>query len=167
MRKPLVTPYPAGPYTAYRLFEWCMAIMMILIAFTLALPGDTMERAALRPAAALGFTEANLATIFGPVGAVRCLALYLNGQINNLVTGPRGAIIRACCAALGCFVIGQLAGSLIFDALFLSESTSFFLPVLGTLACFELLSVYIAMLDAVERRDRLGKALDELERASR
>ena len=35
-------PHPAGPYSTYRLFEWSMAVMMLLIAITLILPGDTI-----------------------------------------------------------------------------------------------------------------------------
>lgn len=41
-RRAFLPMHPAGPYSTYRLFEWCMASMMVLIAFTLAMPGDTM-----------------------------------------------------------------------------------------------------------------------------
>ena len=99
--RPLMQAHPAGPYSTYRLFEWCMATMMVLIAGTLALPGDTMKRAALKPIAEMGFTEENMALLFGSVGAIRCLALFLNGHINNFQVGPKGAVIRAGCAAVG------------------------------------------------------------------
>ncbi|MDR7037411.1 hypothetical protein J2X36_002158 [Methylobacterium sp. BE186] len=163
MNGPLA-PY-AGPYSTYRLFEWYMAVTMVLIAFTLALPGNTMERAALKPMVAAGFTEANLATFFAAVGAVRVLALFLNGKINNSRGGPAGAYIRAFCAAGGCIIMGQLTFALVYDA-FTATSPSFFIPVLGTAAGFEALSVYIAVLDAAKRRGtRLGRALDQLEKA--
>jgi len=54
----------ACPSSTYWLFEWCMATMMVLIALTLAMPGDTMERSALKPIAHMGFSEPNMALIF-------------------------------------------------------------------------------------------------------
>lgn len=156
-------PHPAGPYSTYRLFEWSMAVMMLLIAITLILPGDTMERAALKPIADMGFSEENMAWFFGSVGILRAMALYLNGHINNIVVGPKGAYIRAACAAGGCFVMGQFTAALIFDA-FKAEAPSFVIPVFGTMAMFEALSVYIAVLDGVSRKSRMGRALDQLER---
>ncbi|GJE13992.1 hypothetical protein [Methylobacterium longum] len=163
-KRPLLQACPAGPYSTYRLFEWCMATMMILIAFTLVLPGDTMERAALKPIAEMGFSEENMALFFGAIGGVRTMALYLNGHINNIVVGPKGAYIRAICATGGCFVMGQFTAALIFDAFRGPEAASFVIPVFGTLAGFEALSVYIAVLDGVSRRTRMGHALDRLEK---
>ena len=161
-RKPLLPMHPAGPYSTYRLFEWCMALMFLGIAATLALPGDTMERAALKPIAQLGFNESNLATFFAAAGSIRAMALFLNGFINNANIGPKGAYIRAGCAAGGCLVMGQLTFALVYDA-FQAASPSFFIPVLGTLAMFEALSVYIACLDGVSRKSRIGQALAKLE----
>jgi len=163
-KAPLMHVHPAGPYSTYRLFEWCMATMMILIAVTLVMPGDTMERAALRPIADMGFTEENMALFFGAIGALRAMALYMNGHINNIVVGPKGAYIRAACAAASCLIMGQLTGALIFEAFKGPDAPSFVIPVFGTLAGFEALSVYIAVLDGVSRKSRLGKALDNLER---
>jgi len=163
-KKPLMAAHPAGPYSTYRLFEWCMATMMILIAVTLAMPGDTMERAALKPIAEMGFTEENMALLFGSVGVLRTMALYLNGHINNIVVGPKGAYIRAVCAAAGCFIMGQLTAALIFEAFKGPDAPSFVIPVFGTLAGFEALSVYIAALDGVSRKTPIGKALDKLEK---
>lgn len=154
----------AGPYSSFRLFEWCMATMMVLIAVNLALPGDTMERAALKPIADLGFSEANMATFFGCVGAVRIAALYFNGYINNGTIGPKGAFMRAGCAAACCLIMAQLCAALIYDA-FSARSPSFFIPVFGTLAAFEALSVYVAIIDGVSRRGRLGAALSRLEQS--
>ena len=47
----------AGPYSSNRLFEWVMAIAMFLMAVTLALPGDSLDRGALRQLAEAGFSE--------------------------------------------------------------------------------------------------------------
>jgi hypothetical protein len=99
--------HSAGPYSTYRLFEWCMATMMVLIAFTLAMPGDTMERNALRPIAELGFSEANMALIFDCAGSVRVMALFLNGYINNVRVGPKGAYAPAVGAGIGCLIIAN------------------------------------------------------------
>ncbi|CAO4178764.1 hypothetical protein [Methylorubrum populi] len=162
-RRPLLPMHSAGPYSTYRLFEWCMATMMVLIAFTLAMPGDTMERNALRPIAHMGFSEPNMALIFGCVGSVRIMALFLNGYINNIRIGPKGAYARAFGAAVGCFIMGQFAVALIWDALVVAHAPSFVIPVFGTLAGFEAVSVYIAVLDGVSRKSRIGKALAALE----
>lgn len=165
-RRPLLPSHPAGPYSTYRLFEWCMAMMMVLIAFTLAMPGDTMERNALRPIAEMGASEANMAMVFASVGAIRVMALFLNGFINNATVGPKGAYFRAFGAAVGCFIMGQFTIALIYDAFTVAHSPSLNIPVFGTLAGFEALSVYIAVLDGVSRKSRLGRAIDNLERAA-
>ncbi|GJD58163.1 hypothetical protein [Methylobacterium dankookense] len=164
MRKPLLPMHPAGPYSTYRLFEWCMATMMVLMAFTLALPGDTMERAALKPIAEMGFSEPNMATAFASVGAVRICALFLNGFINNALVGPKGAYARAAGAGIGCLIMAQFTFALVYDALMVANAPSLNIAVFGTLAGFEALSVYIAVLDGVSRKSRLGRAVVDLER---
>ncbi len=140
-----------------------MAVMMLLIALTLAMPGDIMERASLKPIAALGFSEGNMAFFFGAVGVLRVTALWLNGHINNGITKPNGANVRAVCSALGALVMAQLTLALVVDA-FTAEAPSFVIPVFGTLTLFEAVSCYVARLDAVDRRSRLGRALAALER---
>lgn len=129
--------HSAGPYSTYRLFEWCMATMMVLIAFTLAMPGDTMEWNALKPIAEMGFSEANMALIFGCVGSVRIMALFLNGYINNVRVEPKGAYARAFGAGIGCIIMGQFAIALIYDAFTVAHAPSFVIPEFGTLAGFE------------------------------
>ena len=162
-RKPLLPMHPAGPYSTYRLFEWFAATTMVLMAVTLAMPGDTMERNALKPIAEMGFSEANMAMIFGSVGAVRMCALFMNGFINNARVGPKGAYARAFGAMIGCLIMGQFTFALIFDAATVAHSPSLNIPIFGTIAGFELLSVYIAVLDGVSRKSRIGKALVQLE----
>lgn len=162
-RRPILPMHSAGPYSTYCLFEWCMATMMVLIAFTLAMPGDTMERNALKPIAEMGFSEANMALIFGCAGSVRIMALFLNGYINNVRVGPKGAYARAVGAGIGCIIMSQFAMALIYDAFTVAHAPSFGIPVFGTLAGFEAISVYIAVLDGVSRRSRIGKALAALE----
>ncbi len=160
---PSTPAHPAGSYSFNRLFEWAMAVMMLLIAVTLAMPGDTMERASLKPIAELGFSEANMAFFFGAVGVLRVTALWLNGHINNGVTRPNGANVRAVCSGLGALVMAQLdprpGGRRLHGG-----GSSFVIPVFGTLTVFEAISCYVARLDAVDRRSRLGQALAALER---
>ncbi|MEE7479121.1 hypothetical protein MHIMP23_23310 [Methylobacterium hispanicum] len=163
-RKPPMTAHLAGLYSTYRLFEWCMAVMMVLIAITLAMHGDTMERAALRTNVDTGFTEANMATFFGSVGAIRVMAPYLDGYINNVRTGPKGAYTRAVCAAAGCLVMGQLTAALIYDAFPAASAPSFAISVFGTLAGFEALTVYVAVLDGVSCKTPLNRMLAEVKR---
>lgn len=139
----------AGPYSAHRLFEWAMAVMMVLTALTLALPGDTMERGALAPLARSGFTEENMAVFFGIVGALRGLALYANGNLQ-----PSGAMIRAFGALAGALVWGQMTLALLGDAVYAS-APSLMIPVFGTLTMFDLLSCYRARTDAGRRQDGL------------
>ncbi|CAO4150482.1 hypothetical protein PKCBPO_03191 [Methylorubrum thiocyanatum] len=104
-----------------------------------------------------------MALIFGCVGSVRVMALFLNGYINNVRIGHKGAYARVAGAAVGCAIMGQFATALMWDALFVAHAPSFVIPVFGTLAGFEALSVYIAVLDGVSRKSRIGKALAALE----
>jgi hypothetical protein len=157
-----MTPHPAGPYSTYRLFEWYSSVTMLLMALTLALPGDTLERGALKPIAQMGVSEESLAVFFTCIGAVRCLALYLNGHINNFRVGPKGAFIRASCATLGCLIYSQFTMALIFDAVFRSNAPALNIAVFGATAGFEALSVYIAVQDAQMRNNRLANAVELL-----
>ncbi|GJE80671.1 hypothetical protein [Methylorubrum thiocyanatum] len=163
-RCPLPPMNSACPSSTYWLFEGCMATMMVLIAFTLAMPGDTMERSALKPIAHMGFSEPNMALIFGCVESVRVMAQFLNGYINNVRIGPEGAYARAACAVVGCTIMGQFATALMWDALFVAHAPSFVVLVFGTLAGFEAISVYIAVLDGVLRKSRIGRLWRHLRR---
>lgn len=160
--RPLMIPHPAGPYSTYRLFEWYSSVTMLLMAITLAMPGDTLERGALRPIAQMGISEESLAVFFTCIGAVRCMALYLNGHINNFKVGPKGAFIRAACAGLGCLIYAQFTTALIFDAMFVSNAPALNIAVFGAIAGFEALSVYIAVQDAQMRNNRLAQAVEML-----
>ncbi len=77
-----------------------------------------------------------MAFFFGAVGVLRVTALWLNGHINNGITKPNGANVRAVCSALGALVMGQLTLALVVDA-FTAEAPSFVIPVFGTLTIFE------------------------------
>ncbi|MFE1598168.1 hypothetical protein [Methylobacterium sp. ID0610] len=153
--------HPAGPYSSERMFEWSAAVMMVLIALTLAMPGDTLERGALKPIQTLGVTEEGLAVFFGICGALRGGALYLNGHINNGRVNPSGAIIRAWCALFSALVWGEMALTLFIDAL-KANAPALGIPIFGTLTMFELLSCFIARKDAVRRQDTLEGQIEAL-----
>ncbi len=106
-----------------------------------------------------------MAFFFGLVGVLGVTALWLNGHINNGVTRPNGANVRAVCSGLGALVMAQLTLALVVDA-FTAEALGFVIPVFGTLTLFEAISSYVARLDAVDRRSRLGQALAALERVT-
>lgn len=158
----MMAAHPAGPYSTYRLFEWYSCTTMLMIALTLAMPGDTLERGALKPIAQLGVSEESLATFFACVGTVRCLALYLNGHINNFRVGPKGAYIRAAGAALGCVIFAEFTMALIYDAIFVANAPSLNIAMFGAMAGFEALSVYIAVQDGQVRNSRLATAVEQL-----
>lgn len=141
----------AGPYSNQRLFEWCMAVMMLLIATTLAFPGDTIERSALKPLLDAGFTEGFLSGFFAAFGTLRAVALAANGYINNGYARPSGATLRAIGAAAGAIIWGEMMICLLADAL-QSEAPSLVIPVFGTLVIFEVISCGRARRDSIERR---------------
>lgn len=155
--------HPAGPYSSERLFEWFVAVFMFLAALTLVLPGDALERAALRPIVEIGFTEENMATFFGIIGTARGLALYLNGHINNGRVFPNGANIRAICALLGAAIWGQMTLALAIDAIH-ANAPSLGIPLFGSLTMFELLTCFIARKDAIRRQDTLEGQIEALRR---
>ena len=150
-----------GPYSVHRQFEWAMAVMMVLISVTLALPGDTLDRGALRGLADVGFNEGTMAAIFGVIGTARGFALWANGNLNHGKITPQGAMIRAGCCVVGAVVWGQMTLAMFRDAFF-ANAASLMIPVFGTLTMFELLSAYRARHDAVQRRTHLGRHLEAL-----
>jgi hypothetical protein len=137
---------PAGPYSSNRLFEWIMAGGMLLIAFTLALPGDTLDRGALRLLARSGVGEEAMAVTFTAIGTMRAVALFANGKL------PRyGPLMRYAGSFVGAFVWAMMMAPLAYDSL-LSGKVSFIVPLLGMLTLGELISVYRAVRDGGFRR---------------
>ncbi len=132
----------AGRYSSNRLFEWVMAIMMLLIAFTLSLPGDTLSRGALNMLQTqLDIDEPIVAVILAAVGTLRCGALYANGNLP--VYGPKA---RTLGSAVGALSWAVLMSTMIFDSL-LSKSASIMVPVFGSLIIGEVVSAYRATRD--------------------
>jgi len=135
----------AAKFCTDRLFEWVVSVMMLCISITLGMSGDTLERSALSALLQAGLTEEALASFFGIVGAVRCVALFANGALR-----PSGARMRAWCAAFGAVVWMQLAVILTLDSI-VSGRPSFVLPILICLTGGEFISCYRAIFDAGRR----------------
>lgn len=140
------TRMPAGPYSSNRLFEWIMAGGLLLIAFTLALPGDSLDRGALRLLAASGVSEEAMACSFGVIGTMRAVALFANGKLP--LYGP---LMRYAGSFVGALVWMMMMSPLAYDSL-LTGKVSIYVPLLGMLTLGELISVYRAVRDGGFRR---------------
>lgn len=137
-----VTVTPAGIHSANRLFEWVVAGMMILIGFTLALPGEVASDPLniIVHSGAVG--EDGLAFFFGAVGLVRAMALWANGRIP--VHGPRA---RAICSSLGVIIWSQMTAASIWAGM-VGGRTTLAAAIYGSLTVGEFLSIYRATYDA-------------------
>lgn len=131
----------AGPYSSNRLFEWIMAVSMLLIAFTLALPGDSLDRGAIRMLLEANLSETTIGSIFGIIGSARCIALFANGNLPFY-----GPILRYVGSVVGALFWSYLMTVLVIDA-FVTGKNSMFMPLLGALAAGEVVSVKRAVRD--------------------
>lgn len=137
---------PAGDYSSNRLFEWVMAGCMLMIALTLALPGDTLERGALKMLADAGADEMWLAVAFATIGTLRCFALFANGKLP--IYGPMARYIGSMAGALAWVSIML---PLALDSL-ITGKPSLVAPIFGMLTLGELISCYRAVRDSGIRR---------------
>jgi len=131
----------AGAFSSNRLFEWVMAIAMLLIALTLAFPGDSLDRGALRHLADSGMSENAISFIFALIGSARCVALFANGNLP--VYGP---ILRYIGSVVGALFWSYLMTVLAYDSL-VTAKNSMMMPLLGSLAAGEVVSVKRAVRD--------------------
>lgn len=132
---------PAGVYSSNRLFEWVMAIAMALMALTLALPGDSLDRGALRQLSEAGFSETGMSVILAVIGVARCVALFANGNLPFY-----GPILRWIGSAVGAMAWAYLMGVLAFDSL-VTGNPSFIMPLFGAIAAGEVVSCKRAVRD--------------------
>lgn len=132
---------PSGPYSSNRLFEWVMAVAMLLMAFTLALPGDSLDRGALRQLSEAGASEEAIAFVFALIGCARCIALFANGNLPFY-----GPILRYVGSVVGALFWSYLMTVLAYDGL-VTGKNSMMMPLLGALAAGEVISVKRAVRD--------------------
>lgn len=137
---------PAGPYSSNRLFEWIMAGGLLMVAFTLALPGDSLDRGVLRLLIQSGFSEPAMTVLFAIIGTMRAVALFANGKLPFY-----GPLMRYFGSFVGALVWAMMMSPLAYDSL-LSGNPSIFVPLLGMLTLGELISVYRAVRDGGFRR---------------
>lgn len=132
----------AGPHSSNRLFEWIMAIMMLLIAMTMAVPGDTLGRGSLYMIQLLfGLGETVAAVVLAGAGVLRCFALYANGNIP--IYGPKARITGS---AIGALSWSILLVALLYDSI-ITGAASIMVPVFGSLIIGEIVSAYRATRD--------------------
>lgn len=116
--------------------------MMMFIGVTLALPGNVSSD----PLALIVRTgiidEAGLALIFGLTGAMRCVALYANG--NAPIFGPRA---RAIGSSIAVIIWSQLTFASMLAGI-AAGRTTLAAAIYGTLTVGELVSCYRASFDA-------------------
>lgn len=103
-----------------RLFEWVTTIIMLGMAATIILYPDALAKGAFRYMLVAGFTPLVMGLFLAVVGAVRVVALYLNGR--SPLWGPR---VRAVGALAGAFIWCWMAVALAY----LTNDTGF--PSIG------------------------------------
>ncbi|MBN9444401.1 hypothetical protein [Bosea sp. (in: a-proteobacteria)] len=119
---------------------------MLLFAFTLALPGDSLDRGALRLLADNGASEEAMALLFAVMGTMRSVALFANGKLP--LYGP---LMRYAGSLVGALTWSAMMTPLLLDSL-ITRKVSLFVPLLGMLTLGELISVYRAVRDGGFRR---------------
>jgi hypothetical protein len=125
----------------HRLFEWMTTLMMLGIAVVLAVTPASIALGSFRYLELAGFTPVMLGTAFMAGGALRIVALYLNGR--SRVYGPR---LRAAGALLGAFVWAEMAIALVHLTPVVG-TISIGVPVYCFLALGEMMSCYRAATD--------------------
>lgn len=127
-------------YLEGRLFEWTMALTLILLGTELLAWPDTVQAHSFRYAV-WAFRSDNVAALFLLLGLARTAALVANGR--SYVYGPR---VRAFGALIGALIWSQMFVSLLM-LLPRSSAPSPGLPVWFILTLGELYSSYRAATD--------------------
>ena len=129
-------------HNADRSIEWFSALAMLVLATILVMPGDTMAGPSFREFDHYGLNEARLAAALGIVGAVRVVALWINGR------WPRGPMLRIGGSVIGAMIWGQIAWLITLGALLNNGTISTDTGIYTLLAIGEILSIYKAAFDA-------------------
>lgn len=128
-----------------RLFEWMTSLMMLGMAFVIALNPQTVKVGGFYLMSYVGLTAPVLGVIFTLVSCVRVAALFANGFIP--AWGPRA---RGACAIVGAAIWAQMMCAL---AAWSSQNgyISIGVPVYAALTLGELISCYRAATDVRTR----------------
>ena len=133
---------PAGYRSSNRGLEWMFAFGMLFAAFTLALPGDSLDRTALKPLSNFGLTETTLAVLFAWVGTLRGVALFANGALPYW-----GPMMRMIGSLVGVAMWFTLTSLLMYDWIVMKNPPTLHMAVDGMLIGGEIISYYWAMRD--------------------
>lgn len=136
---------PAGIHGANRLFEWVVSGMMLMIGFTLAMPGEVASDPLNVLVKSGVASEEILAFFFCAIAMVRIMALWANGRIPT--HGPRA---RAICSAVAALIWSQMALASVWVGT-VAGQTTLAAAIYGSLTIGELLSCYRATYDAGRR----------------
>ena len=132
----------AGHRSSNRGLEWMFAFGMLFAAFILALPGDSLDRSALRPLAYYGLSETSLAILFASVGTLRGVALFANGALPYW-----GPLMRMIGSLVGVMMWFTLTSLLMYDWLVVGNPPTVHMAIDGMLIGGEIISYYWALRD--------------------
>ena len=119
----------------FPLFEWCTSIMVILMAFTLAIDPHTIEKSSFRLLLDLGIPPIVFMLVAAFTGSIRIFALVWNGRVWY------SAQMRAIGIAISAVIWGQLCMALVLRT-FETGSISLGISIYGVLTGGELFALY-------------------------
>ena len=127
---------------ADRAVEWLCAGVMVWWCIALSLPGSLMQTPLFAGFANVGMTQDQWAGMFGVIGMLRCVVLFVNGR------WPKTPFFRAVGAALGAFIFFELTVRFAEASLINHGPWQTGTGVYCLLGVSEMFSVYRAMHDA-------------------
>ena len=122
-----------------RLFELAMTVAMLGIAIWVMIWPASIEAGSFRYLLEV-ISPATVVALYALLGVARFAALIANGHWQ--IYGP---LVRAIGALLAAFVWAQMSAALFLWGEVTGKPPSIGIPVFGTLALFELISMYRAM----------------------
>lgn len=134
-----------------RALEWGAACALLSLAVTMAIPGETTALNGFRALRGLGLDDASAGVLFGVIGTLRIVALYINGSWRKSPT------LRMIGAIAGASIFSMMAAGFAWPFLSGDSALSSAPGIYTTLALFDALSIYRSGGDV-----RLAKRLPNL-----